>query len=245
MRKVLVAREFDEFSRILAENEFEIINLPLIETRPLEDLSDFAAKLENLATYDGLFLTSRHAASVLIEKLGENNIEFGGKVYVLGGRSFEILRGANLNLIFDEEANTAREMLEKIPAEDLKNKRFLFIRGERSLRAVPELLSEFATVDEAVVYKTRAAAIEIDEKENIREALEKGEFAAACFFSPSGAESFLEQFDAAALHQTRIATIGNTTADFFERRKFKVDFVSSKASAEDFAVELVKFIKEN
>ncbi len=51
------------FSRILAENGFEVINLPLIETKPLEDLREFEAKLDKIENYDGIFLTSRKRAN--------------------------------------------------------------------------------------------------------------------------------------------------------------------------------------
>ena len=176
----------------------------------------------------------------------EKNIKFAGKVYVLGKRSFEILRAENLNLVFDESANTAREMLEKIVAKNLKGKRFLFVCGEKSLREVPEFLASLAEVDESIVYETREIAIENDIIDEIREKIGNREIAAACFFSPSAAESFIEQFGAEIMHQTIIATIGKTTAEYFEERNLNVGFISSKSNAEDFAVELIEYLrKEN
>ena len=241
MKTVLVIREHDDFSRILAANDFEIINLPLIETKVSEDLSDFETKLESIENYDGIFLTSRHAAEIFRARL---NVSYHGKVYVLGKRSHEILKNENLDLFFDDTANTAREMLEKIASEDLQNKRFLFVRGEKSLRIVPDFLSKAATVDEAIVYQTREIAVENDELINLCEKFEQNEIAAACFFSPSGAESFIKQFGAEILHQTIIATIGKTTAEFFREQGLNVGFVSLKATAEDFAIELIEHLKK-
>ena len=232
MRKILIIREFDNFSQILAANGFEIINLPLIETVAIDDSSG----LETIENYDGVFLTSKQAAEIFRAKL---KTDYRGKVYVLGRRSYEILKDGNLNLHFDASANTAREMLENIEPDELKDKNFLFIRGEKSLRIVPKFLSKIATVDEAVVYETRNVKVEIDK---INELREKFKFAAICFFSPSAAESFIEQFGAEILHQTIIAAIGKTTAEFFETRDLQVNFVSSKATAEDFAVELIEFL---
>lgn len=245
MKKILVTGNFDKFSRILTENGLEVINLPLIEMSVIKDLSAFETKLNNIGSYDGIFLTSKNAARILAEKLCEKNLSFGGKIYILGKRSFEILRNENLNLIFDKSANSAREMLENIALADLKNKHFLFVRGKKSLRIVPEFLAVTAKVDEAIVYETRKIPVETDKINFIREEIEKGEITAACFFSPSAAESFIEQFGAEILHQTKLAVIGKTTAEFFERQNLKVDFVSSKAAAEDFAVELIKYLKEN
>ncbi len=244
MKTILVIREFEKFSRILAENDFKIINLPLIETRPLNDLSVLEATLDEIEIYDGIFLTSLNAAQILAEIMHEKNIKFSGKVYILGKRSFDLLKTENLNLIFEKSANTAREFLENIPLENLKNKRFLFICGEKSLRVVPEFLKEFADVDEAIVYKTEKIRVEVEKVKSIREKFEKNKIFCTCFFSPSAAESFLEQFGASVLHQTFIATIGKTTAEFLERRNLKVDLVSPKSSAEDFAEGLIIYFKE-
>ncbi len=238
-KTILVIREFDIFSRILAENNYEIINLPLIETKALNDLSDFEAKLESIENYDGVFLTSAAATEIFRAKLKTN---YRGRIYVLGKRSYEILKDANLNLHFDETANTAREMLEIIAPEELKGRKFLFVRGEKSLRIVPDFLSKTSTVDEAIVYETRKVAVKMDKQSELRDQLETSKIACACFFSPSAAANFIEQFGAEITHQTVIAAIGKTTADFFERQNLSVNFVSSKAAAEDFAIELIEYL---
>lgn len=243
MKPVLIIRKFDNFSRKLAENGLEIINLPMIETKPLEDLSDFETKLAELKNYDGFFLTSRMATQILVEKLRGKNINFSGKGYVLGAKSFEILKALNLDLFYNEAANTAREMLDSIPLTELRNKHFLFVRGEISLQYVPEYLKKLASVEEVIVYQTGKITVEIDKINELREKFGSGEIAAACFFSPSGAESFLEQFGAEVLHQTKLATIGKTTAEYFERRNLNVGFVSSKSNAGDFAVELIDYLR--
>ena len=245
MKTILIIREFDDFSRILAADGYEIINLPLIETKPFDDLNEFEAKLESVENYDGVFLTSKQAAEIFRAQMIEKKIKYPGKVYVSGKRVFEILKKENLNLVFFEPANTAREMLEKIAPEDLRGKRFWFVRGDKSLRVVPDFLSKIAAVDETIVYRTKNIAVEIGKKNLLRERIGNGEFAAVCFFSPSAGMSFIEQFNAELLHQTVIATIGKTTADFFERRNLRVDFVSPKATAADFAVELIEYLREN
>lgn len=242
MKTILIVRKKDIFSRIMAANGYEIINLPLIETKPLRDLRDFELKVGTIKSYDGVFLTSAKAAEIFRAKLIESKTNYDGKIYVLGGRGFDVLKTENLDLVFFDEANTAREMLKKIPPEDLKGKRFLFVRGEKSLRVVPEYIERLAEIDETIVYETRNIAIEIDKVNFLREQFVKGEIAAVCFFSPSGAESFIKQFGAEILHQTRIATIGKTTAEFFGRQNVKVDFVSSRSNAGGFAAELVVYL---
>jgi uroporphyrinogen-III synthase len=161
----------------------------------------------------------------------------------LGRRSFDLLKDEPLDLFFDETANTAREMFEKIAPEALEKKRFLFVHGEKSLRVVPDFLKTRATLDEAIVYKTERVAVEIDKINELREKLDNGEIACACFFSPSAVENFIEQFGAAFLHQTIIATIGKTTAEFIERCNLTVAYVARCATAKDFANELIEYLE--
>ena len=148
-------------------------------------------KLSRIENYDGIFLTSVKAAEIFREKSNEKRIDFRCKVYVLGRRSFDILKTEKFDLVFSDEANTAREMLEKIAVEDLANKNFLFVRGVESLRIVPEFLAQMsAKVDETIVYETRKINVGVEEIKSLREKFANQEFAAACFFSPSAAQSF-------------------------------------------------------
>ncbi len=243
MKTILVVREYDKFSEILAESGFEIINFPTIKTLPLEDLSDFEATLKDIENFDGIFLTSAKASEIFRRKLRELKIRFHGKVYILGRRSFDWLQNEKLDLYFDKTANTAQKMLENIAPEELKNRRFLFIRGEQSLRVVPDFLANRAAVRETIVYRTKKVALEIDKITTIREKIEKNEIVCACFFSPSAAAVFTEHFGTQILHQMKIAVIGKTTAECFERQNLKVDFVSPKATAEDFAVGLIDYLE--
>lgn len=245
MSAILVVREADDFSRILAASDYKVINLPLIETKALDDLSVFEKSLAKVENYDGIFLTSVQSTRIFNETLRREKIIYKGKVYVFGKRSYEILKAENLEIEFNETANTAQEFLKEIAPESLRNKRFLFIRGEKSLRVVPEFLSKVAEVDETIVYATREIAVGIDKIKELKEKLARKEIAASCFFSPSGAESFIKQFGAEVLHQTCIATIGKTTAEYFERQSLIADLVSSKSNAEIFAVELIEYLRKD
>ena len=182
---------------------------------------------------------------VLAEKLNELNIKFNGKVYVLGQRSFEILQDKGLDLVFFPEANSADEMLPRIPAEELKNKHYLFIRGDKSLRTIPDFLAKFATFEETVVYRNRQIPLGIAKIKEIKQIFDRSEIAAVCFFSPSGAESFIKQFGKDVLEIEKIAVIGNTTAHFFAKQDLAVDFISNRSTAEGFANELIKFLESN
>jgi uroporphyrinogen-III synthase len=72
----------------------------------------------------------------------------------LGKRSRDLLNKFGFEIFFGEDATTVKELLETIPKEELKNKKFLFPRGNRSLRVVPETLENIAEIIETIVYRT-------------------------------------------------------------------------------------------
>ncbi|HEX9959721.1 MAG TPA: uroporphyrinogen-III synthase [Pyrinomonadaceae bacterium] len=227
---------------MLAGNGFEIINFPAIETLPLEDAGELDEKLENLEKYDGLFFTSPKAAEIFLQRKTKDN--FRGKIYVLGNRTKLLFENTGFETVFRENANTSEEFIKSFDESEFAGKKFLFPGGDKSLRAIPELLESVAEIDEIVVYRTienAADEILIDE---IREKLSRGEIDWLCFFSPSGIESFLKTFGDFSPNDIKIAAIGATTAKKAEAENLKVGFISPKASAEDFALGLIKYLRK-
>jgi len=240
-----VVREFDKFSSLLTENDFEVVNFPAIQTLPIEDFGELAEKIENLKSYDGLFFTSPKAAEVFLQNFENKENDFRGKVYVLGNRTKLLFEHTNLEIVFRGDANTAEEFINSFDGREFANKKFLFLRGDKSLRTIPKLLKEQSIVDEIVVYRTIENAIDETLKNEIGERLSKNKIDWICFFSPSGVESFVETFSKFSLNDIKIAAIGTTTAKKVAENNLKVEFISSKANAEDFAFELIDYIKKH
>lgn len=242
--EILIVRDYDLFSSILVEQGFSVINFPTIKTEKLADYAELEKVIAEIENFDGIFITSPNAAEPFLEKLGETKKSYRGKIYILGNRTNELFTKASIEIVFYENAKNAAELINLIPKNELNGEKFLYLCGNRSLRIIPEMLENLAEVQELIVYKTSATEANAKESDRVKKKLEEGRIAAVCFFSPSGAESFLEQFDVSILHQTSIATIGKTTAEFFERQNLKVGFVSSKPTAENFAIELLEYLKE-
>ncbi len=240
---ILVVREFDKFSSLLAENGFEIINFPAIQTLTVEDSSELTEKIDNLNNYDGLFFTSPKAAEVFLQRFEKKAKEFGGKIYVLGNRTKILFENRNFEVLFREEANTAGEFIRSFNDGEFDDKRFLFVRGDKSLRTIPELLKDKAVVDEVIVYRTVENLIAENSINEIGEKLRRGEIEWICFFSPSGVEIFVKKFGETSLNKVKIAAIGTTTAKKAAESHLKVEFVSPKVNAEDFAFGLIDYIK--
>lgn len=239
---ILVVRKFDEFSLRLKENGFEIVNFPAIETLPVEDSGEqLDEKLKASGKYDGLFFTSPRAAEVFLRR--ETKDGFRGKIYVLGGRTKLLFENAGFETVFRESANTAEEYISSFEKSEFAGKKFLFLRGDKSLRAIPELLKAVAEIDEIIVYRTIENAADETLVDKIGETLRRGGIGWICFFSPSGIESFVKTFGEKSLNnEIKIAAIGATTAKKAAALNLKVEFISPKASAEDFASGLIEYL---
>jgi uroporphyrinogen-III synthase len=238
---ILVIRNDDQFSSLLREAGFEVVNLELIETKAADDLAPLREKLARLSEYDGIFFTSPVAAEIFVnERNGSNG--FHGDVYALGQRARKVLSDAGLSVKTSDAANTADELLASFNDQEFAGKHFLFVRGEKSIRTIPERLDGKAVVDEVEVYKTEAAGVEPATYRDLYQRLKNVEIDRVCFFSPSAVERFTELFGDHK-DSVKAAAIGTTTADAARQAGFDVDFISPRSNAEDFAGGLIEHTK--
>lgn len=244
MSEILVVREKDVFTETLIENGFSVVNFPTIKTEAVSDLSELESFIARIETFDGVFTTSSAATEIVLTKLIKTGKVFAGKFYVLGKRSADLLKKSGYEYFYSQEATTAEEFLKLIPEENLRNKKFLFARGNRSLRVVPETLCNQSEIVETVVYRTTEAETDAGKIVEIKEKLARGKFVAACFFSPSGVEEFLKKFENFSQNEIKIAAIGRTTARFVESQKLRVDLVAAKPTAKAFANELSDYLRK-
>jgi uroporphyrinogen-III synthase len=239
MPTVLVTRKDDQFSQILREAGLDVINLELIKTQPVADLAALREKLDRLSNYDGLFFTSQASAEVFAGQYGDRN-DVTGPVYVLGDRARKVLESSGLNVVFRDSANTITELLSSFENSDFDGKRFLFLRGDKSMRTIPDFLSGRASVDEVIVYETKSLRPDEAKLSELTARITKGEVDWVCFFSPSGIEQFQNLFGNNT--PVKAAAIGTTTAQKAESCGFSVQFISNRSTAEDFANGLIERI---
>ncbi|HEY2847581.1 MAG TPA: uroporphyrinogen-III synthase [Pyrinomonadaceae bacterium] len=234
---VLVVRRDDNFSQMLRDAGIEVINFDLIATEVLKDLGEFENLIPGLDGYAGIFFTSPVAARVFVDKV-EPSLQ--PTLYALGHRASAVLIEAGFAVKTITEANTAEEMLTAFGDDEFAGKKLLFVRGERSMRTVPDRIGGIAKVDEVAVYRT----VEIDPGDglvkDVRERLASAKIEWTCFFSPSAVEAFVKRF---VTLEVRTAAIGETTAARARDLGFKVELIASGATNEVFAGELIKRIR--
>jgi len=239
---VLVIRKFDKFSALLMENGFGVINFPTIETIPVEEFDEFDKELADICKYDGVFLTSAVAAEIFLARFNRSKI-FKGQIFTLGKRTKQLFDAENIEVFFDEKANTASDLIALLSPDDWRNKRFLFPCGDKSLRVVAEKLANIAEVKEVIVYQTVKPEINKKLFDKIEARLINREINFVCFFSPSGIENFLEIFGGRFLTKIKIAAIGETTAQKARENDLIIGFVSTRTNAEIFAGEFIEYLR--
>ena len=242
---VLVLRGEDAFSGRLRQHGCEVINLELIKTEPINDRGELDSLFANVADLDGFFFTSPVAATVFVDGLSQRGLHISGKIHVLGERTKRVFENAGVKVEYNDHANTAEELIGSFDPAAFAGKRFLFVRGDRSMRTIPELLGNVAQITEAVVYRTIDTTPDPGIVNAIRRSLRNREIEWACFFSPSAVESFVTIFGSNDLSRVKTAAIGETTANKVKESGLTVDYVSPRATTADFADGLIEHINGN
>ncbi len=238
---ILVLRADDEFSHLLRGSGLEVSNLPLIKTEPLDDQSELHRYISKIHEYDGLFFTSPASAEIFGREIGGRRDAVRGKLYTMGARAKSVLEEAGLPAFFDPSVNTAEELITSRSDDEFSGKKLLFLRGDRSMLTIPNMLREKAVVDEVIVYRTIGCRpAEADIIKTVKR-LNTGGVDWLCFFSPSAVEVFRETFGPLD-RTTKIAAIGRTTAARAEELGFDVSFISPRSSAGDFAEAFVSHL---
>jgi uroporphyrinogen-III synthase len=240
--KVLLLRKDTEFSGILRSAGCAVTELQLISTEPLEDLGELFQSVEKPDQYDGAIFTSEASAHIFIKAVNDRLKSFNGRIYVLGARANAMFADAGLDTVFDRNVNTVDEMIDKL-GSGLYGKRFLYVRGERSLRKVPDRLRGRSVVDEVIVYRTVVSRPAQQERDAISNQLSRGEIKWLCFFSPSAVDAFYEIFG--QVESARAAAIGITTAKRAEELGFTIGFVSPSSSSSEFASAFASHLNGN
>lgn len=242
---VLVVRGDGRFSRLLRREGFDTVELELVRTEPIEDLTEFSSILSRIGDYDGIFITSPAAAEVFVGKLNGGREVFNGKFYVLGERSKTVLRNSGFTIEPSGPANTAEELISSFADTEFSGKKLLFVRGDRTVGSVRKMLGGIAKLDESIVYRSRDLVPDERLVSEILQRLRGREIVTTCFFSPSGVERFASVFADVDPGTVSVSAIGKTTAHRASVTGFDLEFVSSHATVEDFASGLAAYLKRN
>ena len=244
MKRVFVIREEGPFDEVLRDSGIEVVNIPSIRTVIEDDLTALHEVLERHSEVDGIFVSSSVSAGVLAEEFDKRGIGFDGTLFVIGESSLDLLKGFVRDVFKNRAFSSAASLLREIDGSVVQKGRYLFVRGNRSLGLISQTLGSLVELEEVVVYRTENREIGEDERRSLVEAAERDERSWLSFFSPSGAESLINQVGADVLSKFHISAIGQTTADFLKMNGIEVNLVAVDPSFEMFAREVCVAVKE-
>ncbi|MFH1907279.1 MAG: uroporphyrinogen-III synthase [Chloroflexota bacterium] len=247
--KVLITRprsQADSFANALADAGFEPVYLPVIEIRPVEDLTALDRALARINCYDWVVFTSVNGVEVVFERLfaltptpllmGEGQ---GVRVAAIGPKTAEALQKCGVTPDFVPEEYVAEAILPGLG--DLRGCWVLLPRAEIARKALPEAIARAGGVaHEIAVYKTVPAQPD----PNGLAALKSG-VDAVTFTSPSTVENFVEIVRRAGLDplhlpgNPKIACIGPITQKIAEEAGF-VDLVVAEVYTTEGLVKLLR-----
>ena len=178
---------------IYTTSDKNIANVRNLELNSFEYL-DFEIDFKQ---YDGLIFTSRHAINALNRR---RNDWINIPSYAIGNSTAQMLTKSKSNLKFTSKKSYGDDFAREIQ-ESTKNKKLLYIRGEK----VASNLNEILKCDEVIVYKNKCK--EVKELQS----LPKNSF--VIFTSPLLVECFFKHY--LWSESLSAIAIGNTTAKAF------------------------------
>jgi uroporphyrinogen-III synthase len=244
MLTVLITRpkaDAAEFADALAKHGLRAEFFPTIEIAPITDWT-----LPTLEDYDGLIFTSANAVRHFISPLLSREPKRFARLramhhYAVGLKTHRALQEYGIDSVLYSDKGNAEDLAELIQREGIEGKRFLFLRGTRSLGVIPDAIKKHGGMcDELIVYQT--SDLSPEHAQRISELLSRDDVTWITFFSPSAVRAFFNALPNASLPlRMRIAVIGNTTKEAVESLGFGVDAVAPVPTAEALARTIASF----
>jgi uroporphyrinogen-III synthase len=170
---------------------FRVARLPLLATEPGRDVSRFLEWLEQPAEGTAIAWTSRRAAEALARTaLPEHEAALAGfPLFAVGEESAAPIVDRHLDVEYVQLSPSAKN-LGKLIAEARASRglrRVAFLRGDRSLPDLPDILERAGIeVEPFELYRTTFQDIDVD---TVRSAIAANDPIVVLYFSPSGVEA--------------------------------------------------------
>ncbi len=230
-KTILITRsedQADEFIELIKSRGGKAILFPTIKIADPDDWQECDRALENLNSFDGIIFTSRNAVEHFLQRLSFTKSRFNALssklIFAVGEKTKLLLEKNKLKINAIPENFTAESLAETIKTFNVRNRKFLFPRGNLGRDVIIEKLSVHgAQVKSVVVYKTEKAV-----PENlpwVEKELLAGNIDVVTFTSPSTIKNFFSLFSEETRTRftklTIFAVIGDVTAEAL--RKFGLE----------------------
>ena len=250
-KTILVTRQAEQSSEFIAEVERRggrVVVFPTIMITDPDSWIDCDRALAAILTYDGLIFTSTNGVEKFFERSkarGVNTELFGRlAVYAVGEKTRKEIERRGLRVAFVPDHYSAAALAEYFATAGVREKKFLFPRGNLPGTNIVDQLSQLgASVNPVVVYKTTEA--DGSGSEEIMRQLTAGQIDVVTFASPSAAQNFVKMSsgeEVARIHEhTKIAVIGPSTAEAARSLGLPVDIVATTSTANGLVESIAEY----
>ncbi len=244
-------RQAEEFSMALRSLGASVVEFPTIQISDPVSWDDMDRCIGNIGRYDGMIFTSVNAVEKFFMRVDARlQPAFQNKmICAVGGKTQEALKRYHFAVTVVPERYTADELVTALQPMDIRGKRFLFPRGNRSGDVIRSGLEKSgAYVDECIVYSTEYT--DPPSAEMVREMLVKRHIDLITFFSPSSVEGFFRSMqqripepDALTkiLRGIHTAAIGSVTSQALQEKGIVPTIIPPITTAEGLVDSIVRF----
>lgn len=223
----------DEFSDLLLTAGARVIQYPAVSISAPPAWSECDAAIGRLHEYAGIIFTSMNA----VEYFFRRAIELGVTEQLLTRKQYAV--GEGTRSAIESFGGTTEELPAALTGADLarwivrqpvREKRFLFPKGNLAREELPSILeSAGAILDAVVVYETAEPPF-TEERKRIMSEIE-ADADMLTFFSPSSVHHFIRRLPRAAAQKKMCAVIGMSTADAARRVGLNVTLAAQQSTA--------------
>lgn len=228
--RILVTRPRHQAAMLIAQLEAlgaEVIELPLIEIAPPDDLSALDTAAVEINRYDWVVFSSSNGVDALFGRLEQLGLDTPARpsLAAIGTATRTALLAACGRCDFVPSRASARGLLSEIG--DVAGQHILLPRADIAREELAEgLRAKGAIVDDVVAYRTIPARSSV---ERLPEILQRGVHVAT-FFSPSAARVYLDSSPQQGFAPV-VVCVGPTTASAFSERGLRADVIAEDQTA--------------
>lgn len=240
------------FSRLLANQGAEVVELPTIEIRDPDSWQDVDQAIARIDNYDYIIFTSSNGVTRFFDRVyrsGKDSRIFGGiKIVTIGTKTASCLKKFGLNADYIPDEYIAEGIIKILNPEMIKNKRILIPRAEVARDVLPVKLSQLgAGVDVVHCYKTGIPDIKKEVLNSLRKRIRNDEIDMVTFTSSSTARNFFTIFSdiSKGSYKFKTACIGPVTAQTVKEQFRSADIVARVYTVEGLAGEIISYFKSD
>ena len=207
---------------------------PMIEISDPESWEPVDRIIGSLDRYDAILFASANAAERFLGRCGSRVESLRTRLHLaLGERTQAVVERFGLRTRPMPDVYSGAGLVAALGSEEVRGKRILIPRGDRSRHELLDLLqSRGASVETVVVYRTvRADSLHDGD---LREQIRSGSIDVVTFASPSAVENFGEALSSeereTLLGHAIVAVIGPTTAEAARTNGYDVAIVAPEAT---------------